>query len=714
LAEVVTGVLEPSDPRGRSGTAGVPRYLGLDGTNRRSGVAFDHVSRPTLIVASSTKPAFRGDVDGLRAVAILVVAAFHIGFPGFAGGFIGVDVFFVISGYLITRNLLPEVAATGSLRLGKFWAARVRRLVPGLALVTIVVLVAALAIMSPFDWARAAKDALASTFYVSNYTFAGQARTYFAPDVNTSLFLHTWSLAVEEQFYVVWPLIILAVAVLSRRRPQRLRKHLLATLVVMVVLSFGLAVELTRRDSPLAFYSLPTRMWEFGLAGALACVEAALVARAERLGPRRSARLAMGGAIVGLGAILVASVTMSAFSPHPGFVTLIPVFGTLAVIGFGAVAPVGPVAWGLRSSPAQWLGRVSYSWYLWHWPVMKLVVVATVDTLATRTLGVTFALGIAALSYRFVENPLRYAPRLITSPKRSFAFGLAAVLVVTVLGFAVHTKADHTLDEAFYQALAEPMAPSPACTHQTTSSGTALCAYGDPKGSRTVALYGDSHAARWLPVLDQVGKANGIRVVSETSDGCPTVDVHTAPTVPHVGDHSTCVTFRNEMDHLVDDLRPDGVIMGSASYLGFITDASGHVLSDDEEATAWKQAFRDRVSSFASKGARVGVLLDNPTLPSDPNSCIARHESVEPCPVSTADAMRIVKPFRDAEQSVLDELHTGQTFDLASTICPDEQCRLELDGNYVYSDNNHLRYAFVQSQASAFTPMFLAVAGSPS
>ena len=214
---------------------------------------------------------FRPDIDGLRALAILLVVAYHAHIPGLRAGFFGVDVFFVISGYLITRNLIGEAARDGTVRLARFWARRVRRLVPALACAVVGTLVVGAFVLSPLELHTAVRDALSSSFYVSNITFALRSTYYFAPRVGDSLLLHTWSLGVEEQFYLLWPLLTVA-AVVVARRTQRLRSVLAAMLATGGVISFALALHYTARGTPWSFFGLPTRAWEFAVAGLLANV----------------------------------------------------------------------------------------------------------------------------------------------------------------------------------------------------------------------------------------------------------------------------------------------------------------------------------------------------------------------------------------------------------------------------------------------------------
>ncbi len=395
---------------------------------------------------SRRRAGFRPDIEGLRAVAILAVVAYHAHVGFLSGGYIGVDVFFVISGYLITDLLWRELASTGGVSLRGFYARRARRLLPAAMLVLVVTVVASALLMPPLLVGTVWKDAVACALYVGNYRFALQQTDYLAVSTSVSPLLHYWSLGVEEQFYLVWPLLLVASAALwrsARRRPSAHSRPIVevpprvvafGALAALCAGSFALSLWLTRVDEPWAFFSLPTRAWELGLGGLLALATPEL-RRALGRAPGLAAALGWGG----LAAIVVGCLAFGADTPFPGTAALVPVLGAGGVIAGGlAAGPRGPVAL-LGTAPMRAGGRISYSWYLWHYPVLVLAPYALGGTVPEWGY-VALAAGsgvLAALTYRFVERPVRFAPRLTRSPGRSLRTGLALSMAGVVASGAV-------------------------------------------------------------------------------------------------------------------------------------------------------------------------------------------------------------------------------------------------------------------------------------
>ncbi len=334
----------------------------------------------------SARKGFRPDIEGLRAVAVLAVVLFHAEVPGLAGGFVGVDVFFVISGFLITGLLWREANSTGTVRLRNFYGARARRLLPASALVGVFTLIASAVLLPPLQARTVMGDGIASALYVSNYRFALQGVDYFAGMPPPSPFQHYWSLGVEEQFYLVWPALILGTAWLIRRARRRTRtqatssqRPYLMVLALVALTSFALSLVMTHLMPSVAFFGLPTRAWQLAIGGLVA-----LTARTWQRLPLRAAAIT---GWAGLGVIVLACTLLSPATPYPGTAALAPTLGTALVIGAGCAAPSQGCGRLLGLSPMQAIGRVSYSWYLWHWPVLMICPYAAWPSLGLPALG---------------------------------------------------------------------------------------------------------------------------------------------------------------------------------------------------------------------------------------------------------------------------------------------------------------------------------------
>jgi peptidoglycan/LPS O-acetylase OafA/YrhL len=381
---------------------------------------------------------FRLDIEGLRAVAVLAVVLFHAEVPGVGGGYIGVDVFFVISGFLITGLLWREVSTAGTVRLRRFYGARARRLLPASATVGVVTMIASAALLPPLQVPTVLGDGIASALYVGNYRFILQGADYFAPYMPPSPFLHYWSLGVEEQFYLVWPPLLIATAWLIRRvrRKKRAdatssRRPYLVVLAVVGAVSLAMSVAATHWMPLVAFFSLPTRAWQLAAGGLVA-----LTAGQWRRLPAACAPIA---GWAGLALILLACTRLGTTTPYPGTAALLPVVGTALVIGAGCASASRGCGRVLSLAPMTAVGRVSYSWYLWHWPVLLLAppLLGHPLGLAGRLAATLVSGGLAVLTLHLIENPLRFAAPLRRSAVASLALGGAATAVAVCVGVAL-------------------------------------------------------------------------------------------------------------------------------------------------------------------------------------------------------------------------------------------------------------------------------------
>ena len=497
--------------------------------------------------------AHRDDIQGLRAVAVLLVVLGHAGVPFLSGGYVGVDVFFVLSGFLITGILLAEFGDRGKISLPNFYVRRARRIVPAAALTLVVTDIAAHHLLN-FVRARAAvNDSIWSALFAANVHFAREGSDYFAQGQPPSPFQHFWSLSVEEQFYLVWPALLALLLALRFRR-------LLLFLAAVVAGSLAWSIHFTAASPTAAYYSTFARGWELALGAALAVGAPHL--------RRLPARTGFAFGWLGLFAIGAAACRYSDRTPFPGSAALVPATGAGLVIGAGLVASRTPFDSGrvLAVAPLRYLGDRSYAFYLWHWPVLIL----TTDhaghelSLTARLAIVSFAFLLSIVSYRFVENPVRRMKFTLRASGVLWPASATAVVAVAlfILGSldrtagrfetaaaAVHplqlVRADiptktRSLDAvvaAVRQAergapLPSSVTPSPGdlrgdfyafptgCSPRDGETSSKVCRLGDAHGSKTIVVIGDSHAQMWLPPILRMAGRDGWAVVPFVKPRC--------------------------------------------------------------------------------------------------------------------------------------------------------------------------------------------------
>jgi peptidoglycan/LPS O-acetylase OafA/YrhL len=406
----------------------------------------------------------------MRAVAVLLVVAFHAGLPFVAGGYIGVDVFFVLSGFLITGLLVDELRRTGTISFTGFYARRIRRLLPMAAVVLASIVAAAHLLVPPVDRGGVGKDVFAAALWVANWNFAGQSTQYMA-DVDKSPVLHFWSLSVEEQFYLVWPLLLLCLAGgtwLVRRSWKGAMRRVAVGLAAIGVLSLVLSWQVTQTDASMAYFGLHTRAWELGLGAGIAL--------ARPLLPRLPTAVAVAGGWVGLTMVVGSAMLLDRSTPFPGTAALWPVVGTGLLVATGVAAGgAGPSRLLDRAIP-RFFGRISYSWYLWHWPCIVLAnnrwgsapdaglgQAPAAPHASPRVLlaAVLVSFVLAVVSHYLVEQPLRHARWFVVSRPRSLQLGVVAVATCLASAWSLHATPAESTVVAAVPAVSDPATSSP-------------------------------------------------------------------------------------------------------------------------------------------------------------------------------------------------------------------------------------------------------------
>jgi peptidoglycan/LPS O-acetylase OafA/YrhL len=618
---------------------------------------------------------FRPDIEGLRGIAILTVVAYHAGLPGFGGGYVGVDVFFVLSGYLITGLLFTEMEKKGSISLPGFYARRARRLLPASVLTLLITVAATYLIYSPVEQSGLPQTSLATATYVSNLYFARTATDYLRAGAETNPLLHTWSLAVEEQFYLVWPLLVMVALKTGGRR------RLIIVMIAMASLSFALSVWLTMVRQPWAFFSSPTRAWEFAIGGLGVLLGGLHNERAGRI---------IGW--LGLAMILCASAVLSKSTAYPGWAALLPVLGTVAVLRSGTSTPTGK----LLSTPVlQFFGKLSYSWYLWHWPVLVLAAATWGELSLYARLGlVALALGLALISHRLVENPVRFHPFLLRRP--AYALTMAALLTLFAVGASLAFRqlsrrgAESAAQARFLKARQDiPVIYRDQCITLAFDTDVKDCVYGRKDSATTIVLFGDSYAAQWFPAVNAVAEAEGWRLVPIFKVACSPVDAEYI--YPRIGRRYTeCEQWRASALKRIEEMRPSLVVVGhSALYLG------EHPLITP---SAWIEGLGKTLTALNSSGARVAYLRGTPAPTLDVVACMARGvwqsawRRPSSCTFERAAGMN--DEVAEAERRVA--VSSRATYiDMTAYICPGEICEPERDGTIIYQEGGHLTGQFV-------------------
>ena len=688
---------------------------------------------------------FRRDIEGLRAVAVVAVVLFHAQVPGVGGGFVGVDVFFVISGFLITGLLWREVSSSGGVRLGRFWGARARRLLPASALVGVVTAVGSVVLLPPLQAVGVLGDGIASALYVSNYRFALQLRNYFDAYLPPSPFEHYWSLGVEEQFYLVWPVLMIATAWVVRRVRRRggvdggggSRRPYVVVLVVVAVVSFGVSLAATYVVPSVAFFSLPTRAWELAVGG--------LVALSAGWWSRLPGRVALVVGWVGLGLIVVGCLVLGPTTPFPGTAALLSVGGAALVIGAGcAVSDRGCVRV-LALAPMQALGRVSYSWYLWHWPVLLLApaLVGHGLGLGARLVAVLVSLGLAVLTLRFVENPLRFAVAVRGSARASLGLGAGVTAVavgvcvallvwlpapvgrgapaVPLLVTAAPTAAG--ADQAAVRAsfaqvqaavaasvdltavpsnLTPPLADAAAqldrmfrdgCMRNFFQAGQPECVAGDPASDTTVALIGDSHAAMWTPAFKHAADQQHWRLEMLTRAGCPMLDQPITNPLRRMM-YTDCEQWR---DQIITRLRAERPQLIALSMWRGYGPGQGFTSGFDAYDPSWIDSLTDLVRQLRDTGAKVLVLGPIPDPHLTARICLSAHlDDATAC--SAPRSMAVNQAGIDAEAAAT-KAAGGQYVDLTDLFCTPDRCPVIVGNTLVYVDQYHLSIEYSQQLA---------------
>lgn len=654
--------------------------------------------------ALNKKTGYRPEIDGLRAIAVAVVVLFHAGFPGFAGGFVGVDIFFVLSGYLITGLLWEEASKNERISLLDFYARRGRRLLPAVFVVLIATMIAG-AFLLPADGERQtlAASAVAATLFVSNFYFWRTTSGYFGDSAEELPLLHTWTLSVEEQFYLVWPVVIISVLFLSRNRKANLQRRLLAAAISLSILSFIFSLWLLEFRPTAAFYLAPARAFELGAGAILALTIGTQYQKQSRGGIVSATLIFVGFTAVGCSVFLFNGTMV-----WPGWLSLTPVLGTVAILTGLTIGRNGIAHRILSVGPMVTIGKLSYSWYLWHWPFLVYVHLYSPSEPPAWQIAVAVLLSFlaAAASFQWIENPIRRKSITIFSGRNGALTGSAGILTVgTVVGAAFIWQADRELAssanlQAVSKAKSDTFSWNPECNHyQHRFTGLVdwrNCRVDKQKPSHqdeddkvpagSLVLWGDSHAHALLPTFQKLAASAKIAAVGRVRGGCRPINGQYA----HVGQNESgrieCEAFNSAVISSLPELRLAGF---ERLVIASRWPPSGEKVYGHEN---WSSELHEQIKNAKLAGFSVTVMLDVPKFDYSVPKCLARFKP-DDCKNLTKDPLHYV----EMQNMELDKVVSATGIDVIDPIpflCPDDVCQLVLeDGAVVFKDDNHLSIA---------------------
>lgn len=642
---------------------------------------------------------FRPDIQGLRALAVGGVVAYHFGLTALPGGFAGVDIFFVISGWLITTHLMGEITETGRLDLWRFYARRARRLLPAALFVILATLGAGYFILAPQEQALYSRGAMFASAYAINLWLLRWSFDYFAADALSNPFIHFWSLSVEEQFYLVWPALLVFAAWLHPGK-----RMAVAVIGVAGLASFAACLWLTSLSPAWAFYFSPLRAWEFAAGGLATLAPAALRQQRPWL------RSAQGW--LGLALIATAYLSLSEDLPFPGWYAVLPVAGTVLVL-LGGVGkepePASPTGWQalmpaslLSLPPLQWVGALSYSLYLWHWPVIVYAQMLVPDLGVAQRLGCgALALALSFLTYHLIENPGRRFGWL-TVGARALVPALALTGVGVAAAYTNAHLATRNIDPAqrgIEQAAEQPSiarAVDKNCLLDFHTVKPKPCTFGAADAAHTIVLFGDSHADHWSTPLVEAARRNDTKVVTYLKSSCRASRLPTFNTVLK-RDYTECDAWREQAIADIIRRKPRLVVISEFSIGNLTRDmpAAGR----KAETARWQAGLRSTLQAFSQAGVETAVIRDTPIGDSFADSCVARalwwREAPARCDTPRAQAANDTTAAQ--ERAVVESVPDTLYVDLTDRFCGPTECHVFIGGKLAFRDRHHLATAFAET-----------------
>ena len=686
---------------------------------------------------------FRADIQGLRAIAVLLVVVFHV-FPSvMSGGYVGVDVFFVISGFLICGLILKDAEKNGRFNVLSFYDRRIRRLLPAASVVLIVTAVLAYFILPQTRWVDTGREIIASTLYVENLYLHFQSIDYLTADKPPSPLQHFWSLSVEEQFYLLWPLIMLITVFVSSKIKLNLRKTVTVLLILIFIGSLTASIIKTANNPAGAYFVTYTRMWELAIGGLLACTLPFI-------------RLPKYGQIVlsiaGLAMIMSSALLYTKLTPFPGYTALLPTVGVTFLLLAGARSATdeyGFIQKLLSLKPFTFIGDISYSLYLWHWPIVIFagIVFGTNLSLSVGLGVIALSVVLSTVSKIWIEDPIRKT-KSIKTKFESYLLGFGMMASTIIAGLLLILAASQSapapkIDEATFAsdypgALAinktvqspadgnPPFVPSlekvrgdiatvyahgchtarpditpTPCYYEPMklSDGSTIMgrvdAFTDPK-RKIVAMAGDSHTAHWLPTVKEIAIQNDLAIVSYTKSSCAYIgaDLYVAST-----EYTQCGDWTNEVTQQLLTLEPSLLLTGMISnhrVVGAASNEDNQIRLSEGLASLWGE--------LNDAGIRVAAIRETPRFEALVPDCVAIEMSnPNACSLPRSEAMRFAGAIEGAARLAKDTTFV----DMTDYLCTAERCEVVVGNVLVYRDQHHITATYARSMADELGKIIL-------
>ena len=648
---------------------------------------------------------FRPDIEGLRAIAVISVVVAHSGI-GLKGGFVGVDIFFVISGYLITRHIFLEAMKTNTISLSRFYARRILRILPASMFVLLCTLLASFVWLSPLQLLSYGWDGLLAGFSGLNYRLAINGTDYFNTATIPTPFQHYWSLCVEEQFYFVWPVLMLILTKLFGKKSY-FGSIISAFLVAVIAGSLYLSYTITASSQPWAYFGLHTRAWQMAI-GSLLAIN---INQFTNLPSKLASLLSW----LGFGGLMYALFTFTELLPYPSLWALIPTVATAIVIASGVNRNPFSFESIFGKGIFQFIGKISYSWYLIHWPIFVVFLLAGNRMDISNQLAIiliSFLLSI--VSFYVIENPIRHNQSFKSSLKNTYILGISLILIVSsVCGGLIYFKTkslesitsqpqkqvvvDKTEAEVVQkvkEGLELKTLPSnlvvPLEKVSTDKAGGCIylepeekldqkhnCTKGDLNSKKTIVLLGDSHANQYSDIFDKIAKENGYKLISYMKVSCPIYDI---AQFSHKlkKDYTECSNWRKEVLDKVATINPDILIHTNLAYPEF----------DESKYTQ----FLERAKSMSNK---VIELMDNAIPPIIVPDCIDKNKNdIQKCSFQKSVGYNN-KNIRDKQIEIANKLGVS-VVDPINWFCSDTKCPAVINNIIVYYDNSHITNSYAK------------------